>query len=128
MLYEEFETLCGKEVEYEEYERWNALYMTSNMDKHEFCSMIKKSVTAKPKQKKEHIAALVRETVFSNGNTYYVIKPYKYLGLNVKTGIVTLKAMEGGKWDTYYLDEEEMNKMYFKYYINYFPEYVKVIA
>ena len=51
MMYEEFKRLTGKNVSYEDFEKFEKMYMAGDMDKFEFCEFIKGAVKEQRNQK-----------------------------------------------------------------------------
>lgn len=73
MLYEEFKERTNKEATIEMFEKYEAMYMAGNMDKDDFCKMVKAAVNAEIKEMHENDNRLVRVKIdsCSNGNSIY---------------------------------------------------------
>lgn len=55
MMYEEFKELTGKECSFEDFQKFEVMYMASSMDKCEFCEFVKGAVKAVKKEQHKPI-------------------------------------------------------------------------
>ena len=94
MLYEEFKRLTGKDCSFEDFEKFEKMYMAVDMDKREFCNLVRSAV----KERKKSIRTIdVILTIFPNG-THFVQK-CEVLGVNINTGKLEVRTIDTPKAD-----------------------------
>lgn len=92
MLKEEFEKLTGKQVSWETYQKWNDLYMDSDLDKFQFCKSVKKCV----KEKEPETMYVWGTSQWGNATCYHLFEVVSRK-IDISTGSEVFKIQEVGK-------------------------------
>lgn len=90
MMYEEFQKLTGKDCSFDEFEKWEKLYMGSDMDKQQFCEMVQKAVTPMPKKPSNALVRRFSRYGFDSGDDKR-FSIFEVIRLSVSTGKMYLK-------------------------------------
>lgn len=94
MLFEEFVNLTGKRCSYADFEAWERLYMSSGMDKEEFCRTIKRAVVDVPAAPLQVCVIYGR---MPNGNTSYEV--CDLVSASISTGRVSVRHLSPRRCD-----------------------------
>ena len=94
MLKEEFEDLIGKKVDDADFEKWESLYMESDLDKYEFCKLVKKAVKAK-----EEVKNYAFLEIYKFGKEHYLRGIWT---INIATGKNEMREVEDFEREPYY--------------------------
>ena len=84
MMYQEFQKLTCKNCSFEDFEKFEIMYMASDMSKQEFCEFIKPAVKSAPKKSSELVRKYSRHEFDSSDDPRYKI--YEIVDVRVSDG------------------------------------------
>lgn len=114
MLYDEFEKLIGFDVDYSVYEAWNAAYTASNLDKFQFCKIVKKAVKTKVKKPLLYAVKYCHLDACRNGGYNWAI--FEFVDFVISTGKIIVKKIE----DVKIIDPDDIQGMFYVCFPDYF--------